>query len=310
MRSFVAVVFGCLVVVLSGCVSWLNPDHNQGCKVQYQQGGKWTIHGIDIPINHPLIGTIKIANVDYSGPDYSKISETIRILDQARLGYCSLTTSTNFHLLSQDVRDETFRKAAASNDAIVNFAIGLKKAKTPGEGLSAQRTAADVIPAVQPTSPGAFIDTEARLALADLSKAIQGLRTQVSVMTQRLEENRVVGATRIKLTGFEPNGSALLAEHRKVILSEVGSAIAAVPLNKTPTVLLIGYADNTGISVNNADLALRRAANVAEFLRRHDFGRNFHTEVTSGGVSSLSSGELARSVDVVVSLLPVESILV
>lgn len=306
MRNFTVVGLLCATLQLGGCAwPWWGSVENRGCDVQFKQGSRWVIRGIDIPINHPLVGTVRIANVDYTGPDYANISETIRILDQARLGYCSLTTSKNFALISPTVRDETFKKAAASYDAITNFGIGLQKAKTPQDGRAAQQTAAKVIPDVVPPSPGAFIDSEARIAVADLGTALHSLRTQVTELTQGLDEVRRSGAKRVKVTGFAPNGSALLAEQRNAILSEVGKAITAVPASRTPTVLLIGYADSTGMQANNTELALRRAANVAEFLRRHDFGRDFHTEVTSGGVSSQARGELARRVDIVVSRKPV-----
>ncbi|BDT66116.1 hypothetical protein os1_02690 [Comamonadaceae bacterium OS-1] len=282
---------------------------NQGCGMQYQQKGNWVIKGIDIPINTPLFGPIKIANVEYTGPDYTKISDTLRILETSRLGYCSLTTATNFSQLSPTVKDQIFLGAMASFQAMERFATKLVSATTPAEGLKAQTEATTdaknlpIPPVPLPTVNVTSIDLDARFAAADVAAAVLTLRSQVAQLSQDLVEVRRTGAQRMKVTGFEPSGAALVADQRSTVLADFRKAIAAVPVGRTPTVLLIGYADGAGFQANNTDLALRRATNVAEFLRRHEFGRDFHTEVTTGSVANQVGGEHARRVDIVVSHL-------
>lgn len=313
MRKLLVVSVVCSVsFVLAGCATWWPWGNSgaQGCSVQFKQGGTWSIAGIDIPINHPLVGTIKIGKVNYTGPDYSHITQTIYALDQARLGYCSLTTSPYFPTLTQSVRDDTFKKAAASYTAIVNFGIGLQAANTPEEGLNAQKAAAQVANEVKPLPPGAYIDNDARVAAAAASNMataafteVAGLRVQIGELEQSLAEAGRRGVHRMRIIGYEPNGVALMANQKNAVLSDFEKAIASVPNGRTPMVLLIGYADGSGPRASNTDLALQRAANVADFLRRHDFGRDFHTEVTSGGVATQSRGDHARRVDIVVSQL-------
>lgn len=306
------------VLALSGCetLGW-GSGKNKGCEMQYQQKGNWVIRGMDIPINSPLLGgPIKIGNVEYTGPDYTKINDTLRILDTARLGYCSLTSSDNFPHLSGPTRDKIFLGAMSSFEAMERFGTKLEKAKTPAEGLKGTaeaETDAKNLPALPvplpapvplpPKSEVPVIDQEARKTAASLETRVDTLRTQVVQLGQDIDQVRQVGTQRLKVVGFEPNGAALAADQRSAVLDDFRKAIAAVPASRTPTVLFIGYADGSGLQANNTDLALRRAANVAEFLRRHEFGRDFHTQVTTGSVASQASGEHARRVDIVVSRL-------
>ena len=149
--------------------------------------------------------------------------------------------------------------------------------------------------------PAAAIDFEAREKAAALGTSVQLLKDEVVQLSQRLDEVYRTDIQRISVQGFSRNGVALLAEQRMSVLSDFRKALSSLPAARIPNVLLIGYADGTGVQAYNADLALRRAASVANFLRQQDFGRRFHTEITSGGVFDQANGDVARRVDILVS---------
>ena len=209
-----------LGVGLGGCrtIPTTEGDANLGCKESFRQTASWKIKGFEIPFQSKLIGTVKIGEVEYSPEQAQKISDTIRMLDQARLGNCSLTTSNNFRLLSQETRDQIFLKASAGYGAIIDFAAGLEKAKTVDEGRSAQDKAAGEIPKVkppiEPPKPVALVDSQAREAAAEVGASLVNLRSEVLKLSQAIDEVLGRGVQRIEVSGFAPDGSALLAEQR------------------------------------------------------------------------------------------------
>lgn len=290
---------------LSGCA--LFEKKIPGCEKTYVNGGGWSIDGINIPMK--ALNDIKIGTVIYTGPQAQKLSDTAQLLDMARENNCAIMYAPGFSTMSESFRAITYNRMILSNQLLRDFAQALAGAKTPADGqIAAQKTeqqAKDLQPpqgngALGPTESGDLVSSE---GVADnvARKSVASLQVAVVNLSADFKQFRDAGPVRLQIRGFEPNGAALLADGRQALARDFRAALSRIPPGRTPQVLLIGYADGNGAPAYNAHLGLRRAETVAEFLRRQDFGRAFHTEVTSGGIYSRGVDGEARRVEVLVS---------
>jgi outer membrane protein OmpA-like peptidoglycan-associated protein len=282
-------------LVLSGCPI---PPVYPGCEVSYVKGSNWSIAGITFPING--VNDVKIGDVIYTGSQVQEFSDTARILDIGRLSNCSVLYSGAFREMPVQYREKVFERVTMATESFSRLAFTLRTATDPAVAMKIvesikQQVPADPVPSPRPTvPPTSSVDFEARTSLAALGKRVQSLDEGISKL-------RGGAPVRIKVLGFEKNGSALLAERRDGLLGEFRTALAQMPSDRTPNVLFVGYADPTGNLSRNVGLALRRAETVAEFLRRQDVGRDFRSDVTSGGVAKDGGADQARRVEIVIS---------
>lgn len=309
-RFGVVGALGFTVSILSGCagVRWpWDPPIPPGCEATYIKGSEWDVGGVKLPINAYGLGTVEVAKVKYTGPEAQKLSDSVAAIDQGRRGLCTVVGSKAFETMSERYRAEKFDAVLAINKLIVSYGIELSNAKTVAEGLALANDAKERAKQINlesappnsqvgpPSVPVAgVVDELARQQVANLQTDVKGLTEGLKALTD-------AGQIRLHVKRFEPDGAALFAEQRLALANDFRNALARIPAGRTPTVLLIGYADGKGAQTYNVSLALRRAEAVAQFLRRQDFGREFHTEVTSGGIFSNGPDDQARRVEIVVS---------
>lgn len=293
------------VVGLSGCA--LFEKKIPGCEKTYVNGGGWSIDGINIPMK--ALNDIKIGTVTYTGPEAQKLSDTAQLLDITRENNCAIMYAPGFSTMSESFRAITYNRMLLSNQLLRDFAQALAGAKTPADGqIAAQRTQQQARDLQPPIGNGALGPTKSRdLVSAEgvvdnvARERVASLQTTVAGLSTDFKQFRDSGPVRLQIRGFEPNGAALLADGRQALARDFRAALSRIPPGRTPHVLLIGYADGNGAPAYNAHLGLRRAETIAQFLRRQDFGRAFHTEVTSGGIYSRGADGEARRVEVLVS---------
>ena len=310
-RLRAAGALGFAVVLTSGCASFRwpwEPPPPPGCEVNYVKGAEWNLGGLKLPINAYGLGTVEVANIKYTGPQAQTLSDSVSAMDQGRRGLCTIIASRAFETMSEKYRAEKFDAMLAINRLIVSYGIDLSKVQTVEAGLALAKSTkekADVIVPPETFPPQSETEKSSHkvtgLVDAVARKDVAILQSDVKVLYADVKALTASGQVRLQVQPFEPGGSALLAEQRSALVNDFREALARVPAGRTPSVLLIGYADGQGAADYNVALALRRAETVADLLRRLDFGRKFHTEVTSGGISKSTPTDQARRVEIVVS---------
>lgn len=293
------------VVGLSGCA--LFERKTPGCEKTYVNGAEWSIDGINIPMK--ALNDIKIGTVIYTGAQAQKLSDTAQLLDISRENNCAIMYAPGFSTMPESFRAITYNRMLLSNQLLRDFARALAGAKTPADGqIAVQKTEQQAKDLQRPIGNGARGPTESKdlvssEGVADnvARESVASLKTTVTSLSADFKQYRDAGPVRLQIRGFEPNGAALLADARQTLVRDFSAALSRIPPGRTPHVLLIGYADGNGAPTYNAHLGLRRAETIAQFLRRQDFGRAFHTEVTSGGIYRRGVDGEARRVEVLVS---------
>lgn len=306
MRKLVRIGAGISVALSLSSCAWLDAftRRGTGCEVTYEKGANWSVAGVDIPINSSVLGTVKIAKVTYTGAQAQKLSDTAQRLDVARRSNCSIMYSPGFSTMSESYRASIYNKIADSNRLMIEFGRALGDATVPADGQQAAAKALEQAPsAAPPTTPvsSLSIDSFAREAVLDVKQQLDEVKLTVSELSSGMKQIKEAGPIRLQALGFAPNSSTLLADGRQALAADFRDALASIPPGRTPNVLLIGYADSNGSHVYNVSLALRRAEAVEQFLRRQNFHRSFHTDVTSGGVFIRGPDSEARRVEILVS---------
>jgi outer membrane protein OmpA-like peptidoglycan-associated protein len=294
------------VLGLSGC--WTIPK-TPGCEVRYTKGSEWVIGGVKIPVSAATEKVVEIGNLKYTGPQAQLLSDGVAAMDQNRMSLCAIIYAPGFATMSEYYRARTYDKLFALNDTIVTTGQLLTQAKTQEEGLNLvtkqQQTAKEIVNKPVPVTPAASspnvvdggVDVSVRNDVASLKSRVEGIDRQVTTLL-------ATGTQRLKVYGFISDGVNLSADKRESVVASVREALSRIPVSRTPNILVIGYADSQGSQNYNVTIALRRAKAVAELLHKHDLGRDFHTEVTSGGVYAQGAGAEARRVEILVSGVP------
>lgn len=309
----VLVVAGALAL-LSGCGSFDEALQRMvvgtpGCEPRHSKGRVFSVDGVNFNLNNQVVkGPVVIGKISYSGPEFQQLSEKVSEMDVRRQNLCAMVYSPGFKDFSEQYRIDVLDKLFAVNRSLDKVETSLGQGKSAKEVIA---TAAKEEQAVdermqQPSPPAGPqdptppkvstfpVDHSTRQALAELETRVKNLNADVSAL-------KATGPVRLQVDGFDVNGVSLPAEKRQSLVASVRAAFERIPANRTPNVLVIGYADSKGVQNYNVAIALRRAEAVAQLLRLHDFGREFHTEVTSGGIYTRGTEEQARRVDLLVS---------
>ena len=285
-----------LFPIISGCLSL---DRDVGCKTTYKQGPKWSVGGIDIPINLGYsIEKVKIGPIEYTGAQAQELADYVQVLDQRRLSNCGIMYSPGFSTMAESFRQDVYSKILAANEALDKLALGLKQAKSPADGVKA---AAEAVK--EPAKPAAALEIREEQVRFSLATAIQRINTLESSLRNLDAEVKRIGAlppaTHIQVLGFARTGASLVPERKLELTQRFQQALDTIPLERTPSVLVVGYADSSGTSAKNVELGLRRASEVAEYLRRQQFKRDYKSKITSGGIGG--SDMNGRRVEIFIS---------
>jgi hypothetical protein len=207
----------------------------------------------EIAINAYGLGTVEVANIKYTGPQAQTLSDSVSAMDQGRRGLCTIIASRAFETMSEKYRAEKFDAMLAINRLIVSYGIDLSKVQTVEAGLALAKSTkekADVIvpPETVPTirNRGSH---RTKLQAWSMPLPVKMWRScnQTSKSSMQTSRHwRSVRAGSLAGPTFEPGGSALLAEQRSALVNDFRDALARVPAERTPSVLLIGYADGQG----------------------------------------------------------------
>jgi hypothetical protein len=314
LRFRIGILAPVVTLSLSGCV-WFDPPP-AGCEVHYVKGSEWDIQGVKIPLSSKPTDIIEIGKLKFTGAQAQQLSDAVSAMDISRRTMCTIVSSKSFATLSPAYREKTFDKLAAISATMASFGSKVSLAATPEAAVKVAVEQKESVMAVveKPDTPGTpappasgadgSVTAPAKLSASideSVRQEVVALKSILATLTSEVDELKANGSYRLKVEGFEINGVSLPAGQRASLVAKVRAAFSRLPSSRTPNVLVIGYADGQGDQTYNVAIALRRAEAVAQLLRKHDFGREFHTEVTSGGVYGRGAGSEGRRVDIIVS---------
>ncbi len=312
--------------LLAGCPTFPPQPVQDGCRMTLKSQGGWKIGEFTVPLGRLAPGEfIKIKGVEY-GPDQAyALTQAAQRLEQVRLFGCGILASPALKYASQQAVDAALAAVTHTLNAIITFKDELASARTAQEGVNAANKARGSADDAEKQMPeplrqigGQLFDpaelqaeirtvaltaTAAHTAAKTLGPALAEVTKLVPDVASLKEQlSRLTMAPlvhRLEITGYAPSSHMIPAASREALTSRFREVIETFPIGRTPVVLIVGYADESGTHTTNVALGLKRAQRVGTLLQLQHPGSGFEWRMTSGGV--VAGGKNARRVEVLVS---------
>lgn len=272
------------------------------------------VGGIEIPFkpNQP----VKIGTINFGTDDARRVSDAIFALSESRKTQCAYLgfalkgkpPPTGARIMQAlDGIKEAEKQTAEVVSVLSTQGSDPKAAVATAEKASttAKEAEAKARASLGAQAPG--LGTSPKIGLADLSEEVaSGIRDipAVKASISAVERDillmkRASGQQQITVSGFDSGGVSLTASMKENLAQSYAVALAGAPSSRLPRVAIVGFADESGVYLNNIDIGLRRAQAVAAFL-----GRNFPSQaeinvVSGGGI--FASDPSGRRVDLLIS---------